>query len=79
MIIQSPENSLGQQNQVKYKIQNFFFVPVLPIVKVKQFQNEFMKFLLKDEQKIFRISAQCSEGRNLDNFLFVFWGETMTS
>ena len=44
-------------------------------LKVRQFQNEFMKslFLQKYEQKIVRISALCSEGRNLDNFLFVFW------
>ena len=32
MIIYSPENSLGQQNPVKSKIQNFFFVTVLPTV-----------------------------------------------
>ena len=45
------------------------------ILKVSQFQNEFMKssFLPKYEQKIVRISALCSEGRNLYNFLFVFW------
>ena len=44
-------------------------------VKVRQFQSEFMKssFLPKYEQKIVRISALCSEGRNLDNSLFVFW------
>ena len=44
-------------------------------LKVSQFQNEFMKssFLPKYEQKIVRISALCSEGRNLDNFLFIFW------
>ena len=44
-------------------------------LKVRQFQNEFMKslFLPKYEQKIVRISALCSEGRNLDNFLLVFW------
>ena len=44
-------------------------------LKFKQFQNEFMKssFLPKYERKIVRISALCSEGRNLDNFLFVFW------
>ena len=44
-------------------------------VKVSEFQNEFMKspFLPKYEQKIVRISALCSEGRNPDNFLFVFW------
>ena len=44
-------------------------------VKVSYFQNEFMKtsFLPKYEQKIVRISALCSEGRNPDNFLFVFW------
>ena len=44
------------------------------ILKVRQFQNEFMKssFLPKYKQKIVRISALCSEGRNLDNFSFVF-------
>ena len=37
-----------------------------PQLKVRQFQNEFMKssFLPKYEQKIVRISALCSEGRN---------------
>ena len=45
------------------------------VLKVRQFQNEFTKssFLPKYEQKIVRISALCSDGRNLDNFLFVFW------
>ena len=44
-------------------------------LKVRQFQNEFMKssFLPKYEQKIVMISALCSEGRNLDNSLLVFW------
>ena len=44
-------------------------------LKVRQFQNEFMKssFLPKYEHKIDRISALCSEGRNLDNFFFVFF------
>ena len=44
-------------------------------LKVRQFQNEFIKslFLPKYEQKIDRISALCGEGRNIDNFLFVFW------
>ena len=43
------------------------------LLKVRQFQNEFMKssFLPKYERKIVRISALCSEGRNL--FLFLFW------
>ena len=47
----------------------------LALLKVSKFQNEFMKswFLPKYEQKIVRISALCSEGRNLDNFSFVFW------
>ena len=35
MIIKSPENSLGQQNLVKSKIRNFFFVTVLPTVGKK--------------------------------------------
>ena len=41
------------------------------LVKVRQFQNEFMKslFLPKYERKIVRISALCSEV----NFLFVIW------
>ena len=39
------------------------------ILKVSKFQNEFMKslFLPKYEQKIVRISALCSEGRNPNN------------
>ena len=47
----------------------------MKVLKVRQFQNEFMKssFLPKYKQKIVKISALCSEGRNLDNFLFVFW------
>ena len=44
-------------------------------LKVKQCQNEFMKssFLPKYEQKIVKTSALCSDGRNFDNFSFVFW------
>ena len=44
----------------------------IALLKVSKFQNEFMKssFLPKYERKI---SALCSEGRNLDNFSFVFW------
>ena len=44
-------------------------------LKVRQFQNEFMKasFLSKYEQKIVRISALSSDGRNLENFLLVLW------
>ena len=44
-------------------------------LKVRQFQNEFMKssFLPKYEQKIVKISALTTQGRNPDNFLFVFW------
>ena len=44
-------------------------------LKVSKFQNEFMKssFLPKYERKIDRIFALCSEGRNPDNFSFVFW------
>ena len=47
----------------------------IQMLKVSYFQNEFMKslFLPNYEQKIVRISALCSEGRNPDNFLFVFW------
>ena len=45
------------------------------ILKVRQFQNEFMKssFLPKYKQKIVDISALTTQGRNPDNFLFVFW------
>ena len=45
------------------------------ILKVRQFQNEFMKssFLPKYEQKIVKISALTTQGRNPDDFLFVFW------
>ena len=41
---------------------------------VSKFQNEFMKssFLPKYEQKIVRISALTTQGRNPDNFLFIF-------
>ena len=44
-------------------------------LKVSYFQTEFMKssFLPKYKWKIVRISALCSEGRNSDNFLLVFW------
>ena len=47
-------------------------------LKVSQFQNEFMKSscLPKFEQKIFALTTQ---GRNPEKFLFVFYGETMTS
>ena len=43
-------------------------------LKVSKFQHEFMKssFLPKYEQKNVRISALCIEGRNSDNFLFIF-------
>ena len=50
--------------------QHFFL-----FLKVRQFQNQFMKssFLPKYKQKKnVRIFALCSEGRNFDNFLFVF-------
>ena len=48
------------------------------LLKVKKLQNEFMKssFLPKYEQKIVRISTQ--EGRNLDNFPFIFWEKDET-
>ena len=48
------------------------FLPSFFQLKVSKFLNEFMKlsFLPKYEWKI---SALCSEGRNLDNFLFIFW------
>ena len=54
---------------------------LLASLKVSYFQNDFMKssFLPKYEQKIVRISALCSEGRNLDNFFVRILGETMTS
>ena len=44
------------------------------VVKVRQFQNEFMKslFLPKYEQKIVGISSLSCEGKNLDNFLLYF-------
>ena len=43
-------------------------------LKVRRFQKEFMKslFLPKYEQKTVRISALCSEGRNLDKFCSYF-------
>ena len=54
---------------------NLFAHLVDPILKVRQFQNEFMKssFLPKYERKIVKISALTTQGRNPDNFLFVFW------
>ena len=44
-------------------------------LKVSKFQNEFMKpsFLPKYERKIVKISALTTQGRNPDNFPFVFW------
>ena len=44
-------------------------------LKVNKLQNEFMKssFLPKYEQKIVRISALCTEGRNPDNYSLIFW------
>ena len=46
-----------------------------PFLKVRQFQNEFMKssFLPKYKQKIVKISALTTQGRNPDNFSFVLW------
>ena len=43
-------------------------------LKVSKFQNEFMKssFLQKYERKIVKISALCSEGKNLDYFYSYF-------
>ena len=52
-----------------------------PELKVRQFQNEFMKslFLPKYEQKIVKISALTTQGRNPDIFLGRILGETITS
>ena len=46
-------------------------------LKVRQFQDEFMKssFLPKYEHKIVKISALTTQGRNPNNFLFIFWEE----
>ena len=43
-------------------------------LKVSKFKNEFMKssFLQQYEQKNVKISALTAQGRNPDNFLFVF-------
>ena len=51
------------------------------LLKVSKFQNEFIKssFLPKYEQKIVRISALTTQGRNPDNFFVHILGETMTS
>ena len=55
----------------------FTFSQELWMVKVKviYFQSEFMKssFLPKYKRKIVRISAPTTQGRNPDNFFFVFW------
>ena len=37
---------------------------LLGILKVSEFQNEFMKFLPKYQQKIVKISALTTQGRN---------------
>ena len=52
-------------------------VPFASWIKVRQFQNEFMKlsFLPKYEQKIVKISALTTQGRNPDNFSLVFSSE----
>ena len=59
-----------RQNFSHFYVINF----LLRMLKVRQFQNEFVKssFLPKCEQKIVRISALTTQGRNPDNFLFVF-------
>ena len=48
---------------------------LITLLKVCKFQNEFMNssFLPKHEQQIVKISALNTQGRNPDNFLFVFW------
>ena len=45
------------------------------VLKVSKFQNDFLKssFLPKYERKIVKISALTTQGRNPDNFSFVFW------
>ena len=50
----------------------WIYDPKFVLLKVSKFQNELMKssFLPKCEQKIVTTHTQ---GRNPDNFLFVFW------
>ena len=57
------------------QVQKFTMKDNFNNIKVRQFQNEFKKssFLPKYEQKIVKISALTTQGRNPDNFLFVFW------
>ena len=51
-----------------YRLQEGYFSWKLQQLKVNQFQNELMKssFLPKYEQKIVKISALTTQGRNLD-------------
>ena len=55
--------------------QSYWFPSCIVLIKDSYYKNEFMKssFLPKYQQKNVRISAMCSEGRNSDNFSFVFW------
>ena len=50
---------------------------VFKISNIRQFQNEFVKlsFLPKYEQRDVKISALTTQGKNPDNFLFVFWDD----
>ena len=58
-----------------YQVAIFNAELTMRVLKVSKFQNEIMKssFLPKYEQKIVEISALTTQGRNPDNFWFVFW------
>ena len=60
---------------MKFEAKGREFAKFLRSLKVRQFQNEFIKssFLPKYEPKIVKISAITTHRRNPDNFLFVFW------
>ena len=54
---------------------NGIIIVQIGLLKVSKFQNELMKssVIPKYEQKIVRIFAFTTQGRNPDNFSFIFW------
>ena len=60
---------------LEFSSKELSFSPAFPCLKVIKFQNEFMKssLLPKYEQKVVKISTLTTQGRDTDNFLFVFW------
>ena len=47
--------------------------PRINSIFTERYIGDFLKKIAKYKQKIVRISALCTEGRNLDNLLFIFW------